>query len=44
MDDSEARSLERIRAFLKASEEVRFSGQDRAEVYQWVERTLVWHE
>jgi hypothetical protein len=40
MDDSEARSLEQIRAFLSASEEVRFTGQRREEVYEWVERTL----
>jgi hypothetical protein len=44
MDDSEATSLEQIQAFLEASSEVRFSGQRRAEVYGWVERTLVRHE
>ncbi len=41
MDDSEATSLEQIRAFLEASSEVRFGGQRRAEVYGWTERTLV---
>jgi transposase InsO family protein len=44
MDDSEAVSLEQIRAFLAGSEEVRFSGLRRAEVYAWVERRLVQHE
>jgi transposase InsO family protein len=43
MDDSEAASLEQIRAFLAGSGEVRFAGQRRAEVYAWVERTLVRH-
>jgi transposase InsO family protein len=41
MDDSEAGSLEQIRAFLAGSGEVRFSGQGREEVYGWVEQTLV---
>jgi transposase InsO family protein len=40
MDDSEV-SLEQIRAFLAGSGEVRFAGVGRAEVYAWVERTLV---
>ena len=44
MDDSAAESLEQMRAFLKGSGEVRFAGQKRAEVYAWVERTLVRHE
>jgi transposase InsO family protein len=43
MDDSEATSLEQIRAFLAGSGEVRFAGQRREEVYSWVERTLVRH-
>src|ERR1700688_3449019 len=43
MDDTEAVSLEQIRAFLAGSEEVRFVGVRRAEVYAWVERTLVRH-
>ena len=33
-------SLEQIRAFLESSEEIRFKGQGRAEVYAWVTRTL----
>jgi transposase InsO family protein len=44
MDDSEAVSLEQIRAFLAGSGEVRFAGVRRAEVYAWVERTVVRHE
>jgi len=44
MDDTEAGSLEQIRAFLTGSGEVRFAGQRRGEVYAWVERTLVRHE
>src|SRR5271169_2620026 len=41
MEDSEATSLEQIRAFLGGSDGVQFSGQRRAEVYVWVEKTLV---
>jgi transposase InsO family protein len=41
MDDSQAGSLEQIRAFLAGSGEVRFAGQRREEVYRWVEQTLV---
>lgn len=33
-------SLEQIRAFLEASDEVVFEAQDREQVYAWVERTL----
>jgi len=44
MDDSEATSLEQIRAFLAGSGEVRFAGQEREEVYGWVEKTLVLHQ
>jgi hypothetical protein len=43
MDDSEATSLEQIRAFLAGSGEVQFAGQHREEVYGWIERTLVRH-
>jgi len=43
MDDSEAGSLEQMRAFLAGSGEVRFAGQRREEVYGWVEQTLVRH-
>ena len=41
MDDSEATSLEQVRAFLAGSGEVRFTGQKRHDVYRWTERTLV---
>ena len=41
MNDSEARSLEQIRAFLAGAGEMRFAGQSRAEVYGWTEQTLV---
>jgi len=44
MDDSQATSLEQIRALVAASGAVRFAGQRREEVYQWVERTLVRHQ
>jgi hypothetical protein len=44
MDDSEATSLEQIRAFLAGSGEVRFAGQKRDEVYAWTERTLRRHQ
>jgi hypothetical protein len=44
MDDSEATSLEQIRAFLAGSGEVRFAGQKRDEVYAWTERTLQQHQ
>jgi transposase InsO family protein len=33
-------SLEQIRAFLEASDEVQFQAENRQEVYTWVERTL----
>jgi transposase InsO family protein len=41
MDDTDATSLEQIRAFLAGSEGVRFAGQRREEVYGWVEKILV---
>jgi hypothetical protein len=41
MDDSEATSLEQVRAFLAGVGKVRFAGQSRAEIYGWTERTLV---
>jgi hypothetical protein len=43
MDDSEATSLEQIRAFLAGSGDVRFTGQGREEMYGWTEQTLVRH-
>ena len=44
MDDTEATSLEQIRAFLAGSGGVHFTGQCRDEVYAWTERTLVRHQ
>jgi len=44
MDDSHATTLEQIRALVAANSAVRFAGQQRPEVYQWVERTLMRHE
>ncbi len=44
INDSEATSLEQIRAFLAGSGEVHFTGQRRDEVYAWTERTLVRHQ
>lgn len=41
MDDTEATSLEQIRAFMAGGGAVRFAGQRREEVYGWVEKTLV---
>ena len=41
MDDSQAISLEQMRAFVAGSGGVRFVGQNRREVYGWVEQALV---
>jgi transposase InsO family protein len=38
--NGERLSLEQIRAFLDASEEIGFEAADRDEVYQWITRTL----
>jgi hypothetical protein len=40
MRAGEKLGLEQIRAFLEATEEVRFEGRDREEVYGWVNETL----
>jgi transposase InsO family protein len=40
MQDGEKRSPEQIRAFLEASEEIRFEGKRRQEVYDWITRLL----
>jgi transposase InsO family protein len=40
MQAGERLSLEQIRAFLEASDEVRFKGRNREEVYGWVEQML----
>jgi transposase InsO family protein len=44
MEDSDKLSLEQIRAFLKASQEVGFRPVDRAELYGWVDRILRHHD
>jgi len=40
MQAGERLSLEQIRAFVEASDEVQFNGQERGEVYAWVDRLL----
>ena len=40
MQNGERLSLEQMRAFLQASEDVRFEATKRDEVYQWVAQTL----
>lgn len=40
MENGERLSLEQIRAWVQASEEVRFQSQDRGELYEWVNQTL----
>ena len=39
METAQRVSLEQIRAFLAASDEVQFQAQDKEQVYDWVERT-----
>lgn len=43
MRNTEKLSLEQIRAFLEASEEVEFESENRQEVYDWMSRTLREH-
>ena len=43
MRQAEKLSLDQIRAFLKASEEVQFEGEKREEIYGWVSQTLQTH-
>ena len=40
MQEIENPSLEQIRAFLEASQEVHFHAEGRADIYVWVDRTL----
>ncbi len=42
--EAEKLSLEAIGRFVEASEEIRFEGADRSQVYGWVERLLVGQE
>jgi transposase InsO family protein len=43
VQQTEKLSLEQIRAFLEASQEVHFEGQKREEIYAWISRTLRVH-
>jgi len=38
--EAEKLSLDQIEAFLKASDEIRFAGENREQVYRWVEQVL----
>jgi len=38
--EAETLSLDQIEAFLNASEEIRFEGENRQQVYGWVEQVL----
>ena len=40
MHEAETLSLDQIEAFLNASEEIRFEGENRQQVYGWVEQVL----
>ena len=40
MHEAEKLSLDQIEAFLNASEEIRFEGENRQQVYGWVEQVL----
>ena len=40
MHEAETLSLDQIEAFLNASEEIRFEGENREQVYGWVEQVL----
>lgn len=40
MHEAETLSLDQIEAFLKASEEIRFQGETREQVYHWIEQLL----
>ncbi|HET9916464.1 MAG TPA: hypothetical protein VFQ89_05100 [Candidatus Binatia bacterium] len=40
MHNGKPLSLEQIREFLQASDEIHFKGKGRAEIYAWVARTL----
>ena len=44
METGQGLSLEQIRAFLEASDEVAFEGRNRGEVYGWVNRVLEEHK
>src|SRR5258708_18599967 len=44
MENTEKLSLEQIRAFLQASQEVRFEATRRQEIYEWMTRTICYQE
>lgn len=44
MQGGEKLSLEQIRALLEASQEVRFTGHGREEIYEWIGKTLREHD
>ena len=41
MNDSPLKTIEELRKFLKSSTLVSFKGQKRAEIYEWVEDTII---
>jgi transposase InsO family protein len=42
--EAEQLDLDQIRAFLKASQGIRFEGKTREQIYHWVEKVLVHHQ
>ena len=44
MENTEKMNLEQIRAFLQATQEVRFEATRRQEIYEWVTRTICYQE
>jgi transposase InsO family protein len=44
MDDSQASGMDQIRALVAAHSAIRFAGERREEIYDWVGQTLVRHE
>ena len=44
MQGGEKLSLEQIRALLEASQQVRFTGHSREDIYEWVGKTLREHD
>ena len=43
MQGGEKLSLEQIQGLLEASQEVRFAGHSREEIYEWIGKTLREH-
>lgn len=44
MQEAEQLGLDQIRAFLEASQGIRFEGKTREQIYTWVEKVLVHHD